>query len=139
ASIGSTAVADLFSIVARNGLTMPPDLAAALRTIGTIEGTLSWLVPDFNIITQARQFAEKYMKDLVKPSSLVDAVTGELISLLPLLQRLPRRIDRITAAMEEGRLNVNVSPLANPRDVGIVQGLMQEALLTVLAAASGVM
>lgn len=139
ATIGSAAVADLFGIVARNGLTMPPELAAALRTIGTIEGTLSWLVPEFNIITQARHFAEKFMKDLVKPTSLVDAVTGELISLLPLLQRLPRRIDRITAAMEEGRLTVNISPFANPRDVGVVRSLMQEALLTVLAAASGVM
>ena len=139
ATIGSAAVADLFSIVARNGLTMPPELAAALRTIGAIEGTLGWLVPEFNIITQSRQFAEKFMKEMVRPASLMDAFTGELISLLPLLQRLPRRIDRITAAMEEGRLNVNISPLGNPRDVGIVRSLMQESLLTVLAAASGVM
>ena len=139
ATIGSAAVADLFSIVARNGLTMPPELAAALRTIGAIEGTLGWLVPEFNIITQSRQFAEKFMKEMVRPASLMDAFTGELIRLLPLLQRLPRRIDRITAAMEEGRLNVNISPLGNPRDVGIVRSLMQESLLTVLAAASGVM
>lgn len=139
ATIGSAAVADLFGIVARNGLTMPPELAAALRTIGTIEGTLSWLVPDYNIITQARIFAERYMKGLLRPTSLMDTVTEELASLLPLLQRLPRRIDRITAAMEEGRMLVNVSALGNPRDAGIVRGLMQELLLTVLAAASGVM
>lgn len=139
ASIGSVAVAELFSTVNRNGLTMPPELAAALRAIGTIEGTLRWLDPNFNIITQARHFAEEYMKHLVRPSSMMEAVTGELISLLPLLQRLPRRIDRITAAMEEGSMTVNISPLSDPRDVGIVRGLMQEALLTILAAASGVM
>lgn len=139
ATIGSAAVADLFSIVARNGLTMPPELAAALRTIGTIEGTLSWLVPEYNIIAQARIFAEQYMKGLLRPASLMDAFTEELVSLLPLLQRLPRRIDRITAAMEEGRLTMNVSALGNPRDVGVVRNLMQELLLTVLAAASGVM
>ena len=139
ATIGSAAVADLFGIAARNGLTMPPELAAALRTIGTVEGTLSWLVPDYNIISQARAFAEQYMKGLVRPSSLAEALTGELVSLLPLLQRLPRRIDRITAAMEDGRLTMNVSALGNERDVGVIRNLMQELLLTGLAAASGVM
>lgn len=139
ATIGASAVAELFGIVARNGLTMPPELAAALRTIGTIEGTLSWLVPGFNIISSARLFAEQYMKDLVRPTSLMEVVTGELVSLMPLLQRLPRRIDRITAAMEEGRLTMNVSALSNQRDVGVIRSLMQELLLTVLAAASGVM
>jgi ubiquinone biosynthesis protein len=139
ATIGTAAVADLFSIVSRNGLTMPPELAAALRTFGTIEGTLSWLVADYNIIAQARIFAERYMKGLMRPTSLKDAFTEELVRLLPLLQRLPRRIDRITAAMEEGRLMVNVSALSNARDEGVIRGLMQELLLTVLAAASGVM
>lgn len=139
ATIGSAAVAELFSIVARNGLTMPPELAAALRTIGTVEGTLSWLVPDYNIITQARVFAEQHMKGLFRPASLMEAMTEELLSLLPLLQRLPRRIDRITAAMEEGRLTMNVSALGNQRDVGVIRGLMQELVLTGLAAASGVM
>lgn len=139
ATIGSAAVADLFGIVARNGLTMPPELAAALRTIGTIEGTLTWLSPGYNIVTQARVFAERYLKGLMRPTSLMDAMTEELVSLLPLLQRLPRRIDRITAAMEEGRLTMNVSALSNPRDANVISGLMQELLLTVLAAASGVM
>lgn len=139
ATIDATAVADLFGIVTRNGLTMPPELAAALRTIGTIEGTLTWLDPGYNIIAQARVFAETYMKGLLQPKSLVDAFTEEMVSLLPLLQRLPRRIDRITAAMEEGRLTMNVSAFSNQRDQRMVSGLMQELLLTVLAAASGVM
>ena len=139
ATIGSAAVSDLFGIIARNGLTMPPELAAALRTIGTVEGTLSWLVPGYNIISQARVFAEKYMKSLVRPATLMDTITGELVSLLPLIRRLPRRIDRITAAMEEGRFAMNVNALSSERDVGIIRGMLQELLLTGLAAASGVM
>lgn len=139
ASVGSKAVADLFGIVARNGLTMPPELAAALRAIGTMEGTLTWLVPGYNIVAEARAFAEQYMKDLVRPRSLQAMFAEEAVALMPLLQRLPRRIDRITAAMEEGRFNVNVAAFAHQRERDVVRGLMQELLLTFLAAASGVM
>ncbi len=139
ASMDANAITELFGIMTRNGLTMPPELAAALRTIGTIEGTLTWLVPGYNIIDAAKVFAEKYMKDLVRPTSLFELVSGELISMLPLLQRLPRRVDAIAAAMEEGRFSMNVSALSKERDVGIMRGLLQELLLTMLAAASGVM
>lgn len=139
ASIGSQAVGDLFGIIARNGLSMPPELAAALRAIGTMEGTLTWLVPGYNIVSEARTFAEQYMKELVRPRSLQSMITEEAFALLPMLQRLPRRIDRITAAMEEGRFNVNVAAFAHQRERDVARGLMQELLLTFLAAASGVM
>lgn len=139
ASVGSRAVADLFGIVARNGITMPPELAAALRAIGTMEGTLTWLVPGYNIVARARAFAEQHLKDVLRPRSLQRMLTEEAVAMLPMLQRLPRRIDRITAAMEEGRFNVNVAAFAHQRERDVVRGLMQELLLTFLAAASGVM
>lgn len=139
ATIDTQAVADLFGIVARNGLAMPPQLAAALRAIGTMEGTLSHVAPGFNIMEEARAFAERSMRDVVRPTNLRQMLTEELSTLLPMLQRLPRRIDRITAALEEGRLNVNVSPLSGNEDQRVVRSLMQELLLSVLAAASGVM
>lgn len=139
ATIDSHAVADLFGIVARNGLSMPPEMAAALRAIGTIEGTLTWLAPDFNIVESARDFAEQSMRDLLRPASIKRTLEEELVALLPIITRLPRRIDRITAALEEGRLAINVSSFANKRDQHVVRSTLQELLLTILAAASGVM
>lgn len=139
ATVSSYAVGDLFGIVARNGLSMPPQLAAALRAIGTIEGTLIWLSSGFNIVAQARRFAELYMRELIRPSSIRDILTEEILALLPIIQRMPRRLDRITAAMEEGRWTMNVGSIGTESDHQMVRGLTQELLLTVLAAASGVM
>jgi len=53
------------------------------------------------------------------------------------LRRLPRRFDRITSAIEQGRLSVNVRLLADQRDRQVVTGLTNQFLLTLLAAASG--
>jgi ubiquinone biosynthesis protein len=63
----------------------------------------------------------------------------ELTSLLPMLRRLPRRIDRIAGALEAGRLSVNVRHLADASDRRFVTGLLQQVLLTFLAAAAGIM
>ena len=60
------------------------------------------------------------------------------MALLPVLRRLPRRIDRVTNAMEQGRLNLNVRLFADERDRRVVTALTYQVLLTVLAASSGI-
>jgi ubiquinone biosynthesis protein len=62
----------------------------------------------------------------------------ELMALLPVLRRLPRRVDRITGAMEQGKLSVNVRLFADERDRQVVTGLTNQFLLTFLGTATGV-
>ena len=57
----------------------------------------------------------------------------------PMLRRLPRRFDRITAAVEGGRLNVNVRLLADERDRTTVTGWLHQLTITVLAATAGLL
>jgi ubiquinone biosynthesis protein len=56
-----------------------------------------------------------------------------------MLRRLPRRIDRIAAAAESGRLSVNVRLLADERDRTHLTGLLHQALLAILGATAGLM
>ncbi|MCO5225922.1 MAG: AarF/UbiB family protein, partial [Thermomicrobiales bacterium] len=139
ATVNSQVIADLFGIVARNGLSMPPSLAAALRALGTIEGTLTWLSPGYDILTEARRFAEEYMRESVRPTNIRNMLTEELVALLPVIRRMPRRLDRLTTAMEAGRFTMNVGKMGTPDDHHMVRSLVQELLLTVLAGASGLM
>ena len=59
-------------------------------------------------------------------------------ALLPVLRRLPRRFDRITGAVEQGRLSLNVRLFADERDRRVVTGLTYQFLLAFLGAASGI-
>jgi ubiquinone biosynthesis protein len=54
------------------------------------------------------------------------------------LRRLPRRVDRITGALEQGRLSVNVRLFADERDRRVITGLTHLFLLTLLGAATGI-
>ena len=130
---------DLFRIVADHGLAVPPEIAAVFRALATMEGTLTQLAPGFDIVTEARRFAGEQLAEQFSPDTLRQTAMAELVSLLPMLRRLPRRIDRIGAALETGRLSINVRHLADASDRRYVTSLLHQVLLTFLAAASGIM
>lgn len=130
---------DLFRVVAEFRLSIPPAIAAVFRALATVEGTLGLLAPGFNILVQSRAFANKLIGEQLQPDSLRHTATEELMSLLPVLRRLPRRIDRVTSALEQGRLSVNIRLFADERDRAVVTGMLHELLLAFTGTATGVM
>ena len=134
-----TMFTDLFRIVSDHGLAVPPEIAAVFRALATMEGTLTQLAPGFDIVAEARRFAGQQLAAQFRPDTLRTTAADELVTLLPLLRRLPRRIDRIGGALEAGRLSINVRLLADEGDRRIITGLVYLVLTTFLAAASGIM
>ena len=130
---------DLFRIVTSHGLAVPPEVAAVFRALGTLEGTLTELARDFDIVAEARRLAGSYALERLTPEALKKEAAGELAALLPMLRRLPRRVDRVVGALESGKLSVNVRLFADRRDREVVTGLVHQVLITVLAATSGLM
>jgi ubiquinone biosynthesis protein len=134
-----TMFTDLFRIVSEHGLAVPPEIAAVFRALATMDGTLIQLAPGFDIVAEARRFAGEQLTAQFSPDVLRKIAADELIALLPVLRRLPRRIDRLGGALEAGRLSVNVRLLADPADRRYLTGLLHQVILVALAATSGVM
>ncbi len=130
---------DLFRIVADYGLAVPPEIAAVFRALATMEGSLTQLAPGFDVVAEARRFASERLAGEFTPDILRKTAIDELTAMLPMLRRLPRRIDRIGTALETGRLSVNVRLFANAADRRHVTTLLHQVLLTFLAAAAGIM
>jgi len=128
---------DLFRLASRFELTIPAEIATVLRALGTMEGTLALLTPGIDITAEAQQYADHLVKH-VSPRAMQRTAAEELAALLPVLRRLPRRFDRVTGAMEQGRLSLNVRLFADERDRRVVTGLTNQFLLTFLGAASGI-
>jgi ubiquinone biosynthesis protein len=120
-------------------LTIPPKIAAVFRALATLEGTLGAIAPGFNIVVESRTFAGDQFTERLTPESLRRTVTEELHSMLPMLRKLPRRAERITAALEQGRLSVNARLFADERDRRFVTGLLHQVMLTGLGATAGLM
>ncbi|AOS63215.1 ABC1 kinase family protein [Actinoalloteichus hymeniacidonis] len=130
---------DLFTIVSDHGLSVPPQIAAVFRSLGTLEGTLQVVAPTFDLVGEARAFGSAQFAEQGSMGSLRETVQNELISLLPMLRKLPRRVDRISDSLERGRLSVNVRLLADERDRRFLTGLVHQVLLTVLGVTGGLL
>lgn len=139
ASTGAAAFPALFRLVMSHRLRIPPEVAAVFRAFATLEGTLTLLDPDFDLLAQAQQSGRDRMGEAMQPRRLRQTVEDELISLLPPLRRLPRRAERIADSLEHGRLTTNVRLFADARDRRWITNLVHQALLTVLAGATGLM
>jgi ubiquinone biosynthesis protein len=129
----------LFQLVARHHLTVPPQVAAVFRTFTTLQGTLAQLTPGYDLVAESREFAAARYTEKLRPSTVREAVGNDLLEIVPLLRRLPRRVDRITAALEQGRLGVTVRLSAHEKDRKQVVGLVHLGLITILGAATGIM
>jgi len=129
---------DLFRLGARFELTIPAEVGTVLRALATMDGTLTLVEPGFDLVVEARQYAAAHVTGQLSPRAVQKAAAEELMALLPLLRRLPRRADRITGAMEQGRFGVNVRLFADERDRRVVADLTNRFLLTLLGAATGI-
>lgn len=123
-----------FRILAEHELSVPPEIAGAFRALATIDGTLTELAPGFDILAEARRFTTEQLAEQLSREALRKTATDELISLAPMLRRLPRRLDRIGGSLEHGRLGVNVRPLADASDRRYLTALAHQFILTFLAS-----
>ena len=128
----------LFRLVADFGLVFPPVIAAVFRTMITLERTLARLAPGFQIIEETRTMAASWLGEVLGPASLRDAATDQALGLLPVLRRLPRRLDRITTSLERGTLTTSVRLLADGRDRHFVASMAGRAVLAFLGAVVGI-
>ena len=129
---------DLFRLGSRFELAIPAEIGTVLRAMATMEGTLTLIQPSFDLVAEARQYAAGHLTAQLAPQAVTKTAADELMALLPVLRQLPRRVDRITGALERGRLSVNVRLLADERDRRVVTDLVHQLLLTLLAAATGI-
>jgi ubiquinone biosynthesis protein len=128
----------LFTLLTEFGITFSPVIGGAFRAMVTLEGTLALLAPGFQMMEEARSLAGSLLGQQLAPSSLHEAATDELLTLLPVLRRLPRRLDRITASLERGALTTNVRLFADERDISFAAAIINRAVMEFAGASLGV-
>lgn len=136
---GSAAMfARLITVVVRHRFAVPAPVTAAFRALGALEGSLRLLTADLDLIGAARAEGRAMIADQLKPEAVRSELEAQVGSWLPLLQRLPRRLNRITEQAETGRLTVGIRLFAEPTERSYLTGLVHQLISSVLAAALAV-
>ncbi len=132
----SAMINGLFGIVTRHGFRVPGQVAAAFRTLANLEGTLRIIDPGLDLVDAARLQAGALSGATTTVETIRARLEDELVDLLPILRRLPRRIDAITHDLEHGQLSVNARLLADGGDRTFVLGLGHQLIIAVLSSAA---
>lgn len=128
----------MLRVVLRHGLSVPPGVAAAFRSLGALEGTLRLLNPRVDLVSVAREQGRAVVADRVTPEGIKSELTDQLAGLLPMAQRLPRRLNSVVEDLHAGTLSVTVRTLQDPGERRFVTNLVQQLVITLLAATTAI-
>ncbi|GAB3799849.1 AarF/UbiB family protein [Humibacter antri] len=138
-TLDASAFTQVMRILASFDLTAPAELTVPFRAMATVEGSLRALHPPFELVAAATAYAEERVAAARRPSALADALKHEVLGAVPVIRKLPQRIDRITGDLASGRLSVNVRLLADQRDRKVLREFVTLAALTFLSGVFGIM
>jgi ubiquinone biosynthesis protein len=93
--------------------------------------------PTFSVVDEARQYAQARKLGLPRPEQSKEELLEDVIELLPMLHKVPRRLDRITGALERGELSLRIRPLADRCDVAFITSIVNRLILAFFSASIG--
>jgi ubiquinone biosynthesis protein len=123
---------ELLGIFLAFGIAMSPTTSLLFRTLATLEGTLSLLCPGYPLVQAAEDFAAELVQERLAPATWQEAAKQELVTVLPILRRAPRHLERVVTLLERGELGAHISLFADDRDVAVVSRLVNRVVLGLL-------
>ena len=134
--ISARAFEDLSSVIGQFGIHFPEWLATLVRTMVTLEGTLTTLDPDFSLVDAAQRYAagESPLGD----GSLSETIKTMAMREVPRLRRIPERVDSILGQAAEGRLTARISMFGDERNEQVITKLINRVVMALIASSLGV-
>lgn len=124
----------LMRMVVQYKFEVPPMVAAALRGLGSIEGTLRRLDPDFDLVAEARRVGKKAFKDAAQ-GRLVEGAAYRIGQAYMALEHLPSSIERIVTDLESGNFVVNARLFSHPDDRAFLSRLVEQFTAVFMSSA----
>ena len=117
-------VIEVMSLIGKRGLTMSSEFALLLTTLATLQALGSAVDPQFHFVDSVKPFAERIVKEQLRPDNVAKGLTSTLRHSFRALQGLPREHDAGSEARrrwgpaDDGATGGPGSGALTPRAVG---------------------
>ncbi|MET0811588.1 MAG: AarF/UbiB family protein [Microbacterium sp.] len=133
----------LIETLRRHRLALPPALMLVFRTLGSLEGTLRRIAPDYHLVERGLSRVPHFAQRMVSFRDAALTAQTYAATSMESLRRLPRRIESLATGLERGTLAIGIRPFDTPAQKSWIDGLVAQLLTTligiVLVAASVVL
>lgn len=129
-------IGEIFGIVRRHGLLLPPELSLLLKTIAMNEGIGRQLDPDFNMVEEAAPYVRDATLLRFSPWFWGQRLGRTALDLSYLSADLPSRLHRLLRAVERGELTVTTHHEEWDRVLREMSGMVNRLSLSLLAASA---
>ncbi len=99
---------ELLSLVRKNNLTMPPDLAMLIKVFVSLEGAFRQLDPEFDMMAAIKPTLGKAIFEQFSPQALGKRGLKVLLDYFEFLSDLPDQLRRLMQSAQRGKLQVQV-------------------------------
>jgi ubiquinone biosynthesis protein len=130
-----SAIAEMLEIVRRHGLRVPRDLSLLFTVLIIAEGIVAELDPDFRFAEALAPYARRQLVSGMTTAEVMRRLQQFGADLAELAAELPPRLNRISAAMETGGLEVHVRTDEMDALLARTERLGNRVAASVLAAA----
>ena len=136
ATLGGALFTALMDVMREFGLALEPVVGGALRALATLQSTFELLAPDLDLLDEMKSYGRTLLQPPWSPTS-PRSPRDELEAILPTLLALPRRLDRITEAIERNEIAVGVHLFPRERDRRFVNQLTAHLVVAIVGASTG--
>ena len=106
---------DILALARRHGLQLPPEYAVLARAQLTLDGVARELVPDWDMVSRVRPWAERLVRERMDPNRLPEELMRGSLSAAAALRSLPGQIDQILLDLERGSFQLRADTPAVDR------------------------
>lgn len=126
---------DVYSVMRRHHLHLPPNLALLLKTVIMIEGLGVNLDPDFSLTKSLTPYTERLVLRQYSPFKWMRSFGRASLTLAKFGAEMPQHLRRIATAAENGNLQIGVRPEGFDPVIDRLERIANRIVLGVIAAA----
>lgn len=133
--VGADIFLQLIEVLRRHRLALPPPLLIVFRTMGSLDGTLRRLSPEYGIVDRGRSRTSHFARSMNSPQETLLTLQTYAVTVGEGLRRLPRRIEKISSAVADGTLSVRVRPFESAGARSWISSLASQFTTTFIGVA----
>lgn len=133
-TISGDTFARIFAVLRRHGIGVPVDVAAAFRTLTSVEAAVTLLDPTNSLLSSARDQLPSLLRHLAAPQRLAAQAASQAGVVAAIARRLPERLEHVTGALSDGTFTVRTRAFGDADD----RAWLRDQVNNGLAAAFGI-